>query len=557
MPRSIEEKKKLYKPFVQIHPDIDLGVLKLDELEAESIEAKAVLLKVMKMDDEGRATVGQLGADASHMPSSILLLKGIAALAGVKPFTDEDVVKNELPGGAKLSRVVLRAWAKVTDLFTQQRANAMYRDARLYIWKELPKLRTLDLNVPVFVQNLFSELAAMKCTLVLSTNMYDILTSGHVANSGSCYRVDGRYNGAPTAMFMAPNAAVLYAYNGAGVPTGRSWVFFNDNFTEVIIQKPYGFLSKVHHNALREYISKTIGRADSKWETAPYLTHNILPSSMATRIACENSAVYVDDQGATLLFDSTYGGTKMGFVLKLAEGRCLYCGKPSDRLIHRECKRAAREASTSSTVEEAAVASKYPRPVPYGTSRRNGLPATGRRCGECGNICGEGSLCSSTGTPYCANCVSEYMYICADCGVVTQKTKVVQVGEGEDKVCHRCAAKRPACAICGTLVGTFVTKNGISLCAKHVEIASGHQKCAACGAPSQADFKEIKGKIFCPECFRLYALSGVPVDRRHGVVHHLRSRGVKYDPFTTADRRWYELFPEEGEQKETPPSNLC
>ena len=141
------------------------------------------------------------------------------------------------------------------------------------LYKELPKLPqemrdpfNLMLNFNVLVQNFYSEVAASQnVQFGISLALPDFLEAANSKSFSSCYTVGGCNERAPFHLGVTSNTFVLYVRSNSGV-MGRCWGLLNEDFSQLVVFKPYGFINKDHiASAVRWMVDKISGGHLGEW----------------------------------------------------------------------------------------------------------------------------------------------------------------------------------------------------------------------------------------------------------------------------------------------------
>lgn len=437
------------------------GLLKIAELNHAN---KATLRKMLSIPDNGRKPLEMEGCKPTlRFKRTLKLLASCVdsrrdnIIAALK---DDDILKNNrLPNGAKLSKAILKA--VVRDSIPSHSAINMMR-----VYGELPKLPEIPSTagdethtISLVVQNLFSEIAGNTNRVYLSTNPWDILNA---SNGGfvSCFALGREYGTSPFSFVTDSRTIIGYVSSSGDMlhAAGRFWIFFNEDFTEVIVHKAYGTTGKDVLDLVIKQIADLLGKnREGLVEPDWYVKENYevafglgTGAGIASKAANGVGNVYIDRYAQALLYDRGNGGTHAGFLMTFTPPICPVCGEYFD----------SQGESYSALCRKCLKIVKRVRNV---------------RCVECGRTLLETKTERTTrGRHLCTVCISssQSRWIkCKECGKY----------HGKSDSCSCSVESKQLCLTCFKLKQNVTNVKGYVICNDCVK-GIGETKCFDCGA---------------------------------------------------------------------------
>lgn len=368
-----ERVKDEYPKFFSHHnPHEDWKPTKVRSFVDRVATTKATLMKALGTDEQGRRVFDAVRPNfQTQFPSTLMSLRAVvlrymeekAAQEVVKALNDnEALATNRMNNGAKISRTIL----KIKDKTHKTKCFSLWNAIRREL-PNMPNTKVATKRLELVVQNLFSEIAGETKRLTLSVNPFDILNASNTDNFTSCFRLGGEFGSAPLVMCEHPRVAIGYISTSgeAKKAAGRFWVIFNDNFSEVVVMKPYGTVGRdvlAHlQGALPNLLNTNLGYCDvPDWKVALrwVFTGGVLNHNLVAREAGAQHYIYLDYNCSALLFNKTAGGTKVGFIPKFKKPKCFLCGKTLSRTGSVLCP------SCSSEIKKPAKKQTEPEPRP-------------------------------------------------------------------------------------------------------------------------------------------------------------------------------------------------
>lgn len=147
--------------------------------------------------------------------------------------------------------------------------------------------------------------------IIISGNVFDMLTASSNASFTSCYSPEGSYFNATISNALSPHVFIAYVQSSdcVGHKVGRCWVYVNDSY--IIPARKYGAIRKAHSLHIRNYISSRMG---GDW---------ILRSGGISKdLMCIKGVAYIDEGKGERLVNKD----KAPVHIHTPESVCLFCG---------------------------------------------------------------------------------------------------------------------------------------------------------------------------------------------------------------------------------------
>jgi hypothetical protein len=300
--------------------------------------------------------------------------------------------------------------------------------------------------------------------LVVSTNLFDFLTSSSNAAYTSCYSHDGCHFSGNLAYAVDDFTVLVYLYadNKIDYKLGRAWGYVFPELHKADISREYGAFYSAERTAATNFLGQLLGVEEPNIREV----RDEYPSRV------ENSGpVYFDCQIHTMVHPA---GKSQYPPLHFSKAPCLLCGEDHTNGARGLCKDCLRKricASCGEVHDGNDMFSINPEEVKglINLDSNNDFISDDRiylcrdcfdsiyyRCNECGDV----HLKSDSKTPtytalkdgrvVCPECVRKYYFICAECGNYHNKQDK-RIGEGRE-LCVDCfTSVYNVCDLCGTI----------------------------------------------------------------------------------------------------------
>lgn len=361
-------------------------------------------------------------------------------------YRPDYLLANRLPNGQKYSRYFLR----IVD--GDGLLDTLVPYSMQGIRNELPNLPRESPTVSVFLQNLFSAIAAYKSEVHISTAFSDILTaSEYTANWHSCYSWSREYSQSTSIRGMDRQTAIVWTTNpGKETKVGRFWVTFSQALTQYAIFPEYGDFSD--DNVLRvcqhlnASIEANLSLSADAWES--YRPTN--------RRRHDENPIYSEEFFETDAYIDApvmawaHGKHQFDFAVDWPKQVCLECGAEHrhDGLLCEDCTEgnASKCADCGDRIREG---DEYWDERNDETLCRYCYRQRYRTCRECGHEVHRHDIVEHEGREYCQDCAAELFAECDRCDDLTDRDELTETPDGE-QYCSRCAEKYlTACTDCG------------------------------------------------------------------------------------------------------------
>ena len=264
--------------------------------------------------------------------------------------------------------------------------------------------------------------------LVISTNLYDILTSSTNSSFTSCYSLIGSHFNGNIAYARDSFTMIVYTYSdNIERKNGRCFIYTFPKSERIVISRFYGSMYVSEKNILETYLKQTIN-PNKEWTLTDKSYSGTYYRNARPCYDLPN-AIYFDESYTKLLYTKNSNLPKLLFKISI----CLYCGNNTRNGRYGACSN-CQELFTS--------------------------------CNSCGEVMHK-TLSVRYGNKYiCNTCYETRFTPCGYCDTKYSTNDMIRIPSGE-YWCKSCVKKYyRSCSICNTLhKGKYVYKEH-SLCKK-------------------------------------------------------------------------------------------
>lgn len=336
---------------------------------------------------------------------------------------------------------------------------------------------------------LVDSLRGEKARIVVSINPLEMLLASDCTTGwSSCYGLkSGAHKTAPLALICDRTSAIAYSYNttthayGFELPAKnwRQWLFFDFNNFGCIHNRQFPGSKPMVEQAARELTAQILKQVCHKPDAEIAVDYN--REKNISQIY--SNWVYSDPRSCVLYVSrGTKSDSLSSPMFKAGTDRviCPGCGK-------------VREASEN----KGQILCDY---------CREKLRL--RTCSICGGEHRAEELREINGDRYCPTCAATHLVTCKDCGQLVRRDSTREILNEEGVVCSTCArstsAKYMICPVCGLAERKATAKkySGGYICSQCISTRRAFV-CDECGHGSTSktsQWKEHKGKLYCPNC---------------------------------------------------------
>lgn len=178
-----------------------------------------------------------------------------------------------------------------------------------------------------FITNIFDSVK--KRNIVISTNIYDMLTSSTNSSYSSCYSMDGEYFNGNISYIRDTFTVISFKYNSdIARKIGRSWVYmFPEQYKILHPTIAYGSMYKDDFKIIRKNIEHAITRfynVKNYWKYIPNVNYQTSEFSNG-----RNSSVYFDYTKVGMAYNSRLTNSEKPYI-EFLDAICLKCGRITD-----------------------------------------------------------------------------------------------------------------------------------------------------------------------------------------------------------------------------------
>ena len=443
----------------------------LDKLEEERVTNKALLNTVLELTPENnyRKTM-DISLTESQIrkvvPETVKFIERIILENYGSKVTKFSIVKNKIYSGKKtylkLSKVLTRELSKCHDGY--QVTNRLVYN--------LYELSRNEINCYNGVNDYVSILIDMvkPKNIVISTNIYDMLTSSTDTVYSSCYSMyEGQYFNGNLSYIRDSFTCITFVHAGdIHRKIGRSWAYvFPKEFKLAMPGNPYGSMYKPEYMVIRKYIERQISKYhDVKpyWKFIPNVKYD-----NSRLYSGHESPVYFDYSKVGMAYHQRKTDDKAPF-LKFIKARCLSCGKITGNLTSGLC------------------------------SDCEG----GDYCADCEEYIDGEYFVTQNGNHVCSYCFENNYDRCSYCNNLHYVDDLTETGN-DNHVCEYCLSSRyTECSECNEYFPNDDinhTDNYGCVCSECLE--AHYIRCEECGGVlHESEGNESDdNKIFCDECY--------------------------------------------------------
>ena len=436
----------------------DIPISYFNDLEADRLKNKAELNRILGLTEENnyrkiintRTTDGRFKVD---FPDTIkFILEAIKSEVGetAKYSVLQNKVYTEPNKYRKLSKVLTAYYKKLES----------YTDTYNLACREMAVSG---------IDSLISSLVDM-CKpkeVVISTNIFDMLTSSTYSSYSSCYRMnDGEYFNGNIAYIRDSFTAISFTHSGSiRRKIGRAWIYtFPEEFKIVTPGRPYGSMYVHEKKLVREFIEHKI---NEEYNIKGYWKYIKQMNYCDDDFSYGRHAVYFDYDMVQMAYHARKTTNKLKHLI-FEQSMCLECGDLTyapEAGICEECN-GGRYFCThceeyfhnnpSYTANNECICS-YCRDDNYAT------------CDECGNLHYYEDMYNDDDGTYCETCFEQYYTRCVECEYIIRNNDAHEV-DGKT-YCSECFGEK-----CG--------------------------ECKDCGEIHETDnMTEVDDELYCDNCY--------------------------------------------------------
>jgi len=317
-----------------------------------------------------------------------------------------------------------------------------------------------ELGIGTYTGNYVSNLLDMvkPKTIVLSTNLYDILTSSTNSSFSSCYRMDGgEYFNGNLSYARDSFTAIMFTYSDDIYrKIGRSWAYiFPEQFKFVIPEKAYGSIYKAEKKLVRKYIEHRISEYMGVRPYWKYITNQCYDDR---NFSLGRGPVYFDYDRVGIAYHKRKTDDSMPRI-DFVEALCMQCGDTTDHSEGGACEDCFEERNYCECCES------YFRGETYSDNNGNTICEScyDEYCTEC-RYCGE--TIHNEDSHYvedygnvCDYCCSDHFAWCDDCETYHRNEDMVEIKELDRWVCNSCISDYNLCDRCGEHFADSLTEH--------------------------------------------------------------------------------------------------
>lgn len=455
-----EELNEVYK---KLGDYMEVNRVHFDTLERERVANKQKLNDILGLNEGNnyRAVLESRLSEAKFREASPLTTKFIAKIIRHIGMTVADnefsITENKISTGEK-------TYVKLSKKVNQVFENGFPRE-----WNDEFCESCRELGINSYTGNYMSNLLDMvkPKTVILSTNLYDILTSSTDCSYSSCYRMDnGEYFNGNLSYARDSFTAIIFTYSDdIHRKIGRTWAYiFPEKFKIITPEKPYGSLYKEEKKVARKYIEQGISKYMGVRPYWKYINGGQYDDCLFSN---GRGPVYFDYDRVGIAYHK-HKTDDSQVQIDFADALCLQCGDETEHPEGGCCYDCFEESDYCECCDSHFRGESYSHP--HG-----------------------GSLCSS--------CFEEYYSICRYCGDTVHNEDSHHV-ENYGDVCDHCCRDHfqwcPDCeSYCRLEDMTHIHETGEDVCDSCL---SDYYLCDGCQEYSSKQPTEHEGNKLCKFC---------------------------------------------------------
>ena len=431
-----------------------------DTLEQERVDNKAFLHEILGMNEENnyRIIINTKMTEKQfrkEVPKTVTFIEKVIF----------DVYEEALKYSIVNNKVEINKsnHTKLSKVISKWNSNHFWNDdSRLIYNNSVKELGMNGSSIDSYISSLV-DLCTPK-EVVLSSNIYDMLTSSTGSAYSSCYNMNGEYFNGNLAYIRDNFTLISFTYSkNIERKVGRSWVYtFPEDYKILTPMRPYGSMYFLEYKLIRKYIQKCICKHFNVKNYWKFIRNIGIDSD-----DFENGrgAVYFDyDYTGMAYHKHKTDSEKPYFVFKPAI--CLECG---DKTLYGQ----------------------------YGTCEDC---VGGNYCIHCEEREHDGEYVN--GEFVCSHCFSEYYVECQHCGNWNHFENCSETYHG-DSICRGCLESNyTTCDDCDNIFHVddvmYIEEYG-NICNRCQE---NYYPCSECDElHSRDNMKNIDGELYCTDCY--------------------------------------------------------
>ena len=442
--------------------DIPVKRVYLNKLESERVSAKAELNQILGLTAENqyRVTLTQHLTESQFVNSFPATIKFIKHVVGADVFS---VTANRIYLANGTTKKLSKVLSKHFETWHSDAVSGLHYDS----CNELG----IKNNTSCYVSSLIDSVLHKR--IVVSTNIYDMLTSSTDASYSSCYRMDGgEYFNGNLAYIRDSFTCITFVYSDdIKRKVGRSWAYvFPDQFKLAMPGRVYGSMYQTEYRIVRKYIERQISEhygVRPYWKFNPNVNYYASGSHSNGR----GGPVYFDYDRVGMAYHKFKAKDSNPPFIVFDEAQCLKCGKITsypEGGICEDCDSV-------------------------------------HHCNRCGDhIYDDNAYEDDDGNTICSYCYDEYYSECDRCGNTTNREDMYWIESNDTNVCSKCCASHYSeCDECNSLFhnGDLTeTANNHSVCSGCLD--EHYSECSECGGLIRNDDStyDDDGETYCREC---------------------------------------------------------
>jgi len=465
----------------------NIPTTQFETLEKERLENKARLHEILGMNEENNYRIlinTRMTESVFHreMPKTVAFIEHVIKEMYEHPLK-YSITKNKVMldahKGKKLSKV-LKEFSNTTKY--------VFNDAQ-----ELMKQSSLEIGMATnYMDTYISSLIDLikPKELVLSSNIFDMLTSSTYSSYGSCYNMNGEYFNGNLAYIRDTFTLISFTHDkDIARKVGRAWVYaFLDDHKLFSPMRPYGSMYRPEYKLIRKYIQKRVSEffnITNRWKFIPNVHYDY------EYFTNGRGAVYFDFDYIGISYHKTKSNAEKKYM-EFRPAICMECGDDTLEGQYGTCSECEGGCTCSHcgeyvdnlmSTDSGDSICKYCYDEYYGT------------CIECDGIFHYDSLRYSEyeGGSVCRRCREIYYVVCDVCEELVRDNNITYVEGSNCNVCSGCLEDYSECEDCGKmyLIDELLEIDDAWYC------SNCYVKCDECGKFTQTHHE---GKVLCDEC---------------------------------------------------------